>query len=218
MKKNKVLWISMTTYNYTIISDKCYQSIDKVVKINNNYEHVFKRKGMTLKPDINKWLFCTLEGNSWLSQLDGEINSSDFDYIIRHDCDITFFEKSWDELFEYIDNSDKWIFFMREESQQNQVNGGFCIIKGDHFNEFSDILKVMLNEGIEQYPYYDQSYFNIHKDSLFKYDYIPDKYVVWANLTNSKNKNNILMHHAVCESSIEGKLKQMEEVTYWHDN
>ncbi len=221
MDKKKILWISFCTHNYKILTDRCNYSLNKMLLFNDEYTHVIRQKGCSLKKGENtgfqsdSWYFCIYEKLKYASS--SVYDSSDFDYIIVHDHDIQFFEHKWNELFEYIDNSRYSIFLMREGEEEEKMNGGFYIIKGHYYDEYVKFINILLCKDLKRYELGDQTYFNLNLHKL-DYDFIPDKYIIWAKNIHGKNKDDVLLHHAVMDSKLDDKLKQMIEIDKWVNN
>jgi hypothetical protein len=114
-------------------------------------------------------------------------------------------------LEEFIAESPENIFFMRE-NDTNQVNTGFFIIKNNNtemLKFFTLVYSIMQNTPKRQMPLGDQTIINQHLHHI-KYNYIPDKYVIWGR--NIMNKETSLFHHAVQCNDVESKLEQIKGV------
>jgi hypothetical protein len=141
-----------------------------------------------------------------------KINKDKYEYYISLDLDIWFLKSNfneWNNLKYLIDNNSNDIFFMRE-SNQNEANGGFFIIKNKNLNKIidflSDIYKTLLIKKKHELPMLEQQLINENKHKI-KYDYIPNDYVIWGQ--NIYNKNKSLFHHAVCCKDVDEKIIQI---------
>jgi len=143
------------------------------------------------------------------------IINNKYDYYISLDMDIWFIkknEKEWINLKKIIDDSDKDIFFMRENTSNN-VNGGFFIIKNRYINTSISFLEEVYNDLLtkkkSELPMLEQQLINEKKNKI-NYDYIPNEYVIFGNIAYNPNKS--LFHHAVCCNDVSDKLEQINLV------
>ncbi len=220
--KKKILWISLSTYNYEKLTIEHEKSLNKLIDDTND-EYLYEKRHKKFSLISNKtgfqtesWYFCIIEKLKWASSFeDGET----FDYVVVSDCDIQFFSKNnWKRIYNFIDSKNESIFFMRECQEQNKMNGGFYIMKGSYYPDYIKFVKKMLIDGDLYNDHGDQTYFNNNID-LLDYCFLPDEYYIWGWMCENKNKENVLFHHAVVDTNTEDKLKQINFIENWvNDN
>lgn len=207
--------IAYTTPNY-YISEYFIESI----------EHVVDKKDIYLKleelPESYKTQKDGFQTKIWYYCLKRKIEHlrdtlmillNKYEYYICSDCDIHFFknEGSWNELFTCIKSSSKQIYFLRE-GNTNDVNAGFYVIKNEYVLDFVRYLEnYILNKNLSEYNIGDQNIINRTKHIL-SYEYIPTKYTIWGRQFNIHNKNNYILHHAVCTKNSKEKEEQIKYI------
>ena len=137
-------------------------------------------------------------------------------YFIFTDCDIIYIKKNlneWYNLENYIQNENKDIYFMRENTS-NDVNSGFFIIKNNDnitniINFFVNVLQTFDTSKKENMPFGDQSIINTLKSKI-NYDFIPNDYVVFG--TRIFNSNKSLFHHAIGSKDVDDKIIQINRI------
>jgi len=204
------LFASYSTPNYSKLTDIYHSSLEKMgATVEHWLEEVdFHEEGF----QTDLWYHCVS------SKIKNVINvlskPSPHKYFVFSDCDVHFIHQNkhyWNVLEEFIAESPENIFFMRE-NDTNQVNTGFFIIKNNNtemLTFFTRIYSIMQNTPKTKMPLGDQTIINQHLH-LIKYNYIPDKYVIWGR--NVKNRETSLFHHAVQCGDIESKLEQIKGV------
>ena len=134
------------------------------------------------------------------------------------DCDVQFFDDAPDvfsRLRGDILKRELTFLFMRE-GDRDEVNGGFFLARNNKFSRL--VLGIVCRELKAEKPpeYGEQTVFNrLLPNSSFRWDYIPDRHVVWAdNVPRGAQfqRMQIAVHHAVCSSSVQDKVLQMESV------
>ena len=148
------------------------------------------------------WYYCLRSKiNSLIKVLKDYHSSKNIKYFISTDCDVIYIKKNvheWYNLENYIQNTNKDIYFMRDGGSA-EVNGGFYIIKNNEnitniINFFVEVLQVMDTTEKAEMPLGDQSIINNLKNKI-NYGFIPNDYVVFADGIFNINKS--LFHHAV---------------------
>ena len=131
------------------------------------------------------------------------------------DCDVQFFDMA-PQVFSTLTGDmlkrDLTFLFMRE-GDRDEVNGGFFFARNNKFSRL--VLSIVCRElKAEHKPEYgEQTIFNrLLPNSSFRWDYIPDQHVVWAENVPGGAQCQIAVHHAVCSSGVGDKLVQMENV------
>lgn len=216
--KKKVLWISLSTCNYENITIEYEKSVNDIINdTSDEYSYEKRHKKFSLITNktgfqTESWYFCIVEKLKWASSFE---DGGNFDYVIVSDCDIQFFSKNnWKKIYNFIDSREELIFFMREGQEENKMNGGFYIMKGSYYHNYSNFIKKMLKDGDLYNDHGDQTYFN-NNINLFNYCFLPDKYYVWGWMHENKNKNDVLFHHAVVDTNVNDKLKQINYIRNW---
>jgi hypothetical protein len=205
-----------------------YDSLAKI-SLESLYEHNVKEENIKHKKDIppieltkktgfmtDLFHYCIIHKVEHLISTLIK-NKGKYEYYISLDLDIWFIKKNsneWLNLKSLIDNSNKDIFFMRENISNN-VNGGFFIIKNRYIEKAILFLEEVYNELLikkkHELPMLEQQLIN-EKKSKINYDYIPNEYVIFGKSIYNKNKS--LFHHAVCCNDVNDKLKQIELIKY----
>jgi len=160
--------------------------------------------------------------DSWYFAIERKINFftqeliklKDGEVVLLMDCDIQFFPNLYilDDLVRKMDKLD--VCFMRE-NHQNELNSGFMLVKKS--TSIVNLFRAVCAElgKKERLPFGDQTVFNniIIRQNLFKlrYVFIDTKNVIWGN-NNNFNKKSVLFHHAVCCSTVDDKLWQLNNI------
>jgi hypothetical protein len=215
---DKSLFICYSTPNYSKLTNIC---LDSLYDINvNNINHMtddmnilFKNTGF--RTDL--WYYCVRNKiNHLINVLKNYDYLNNIKYFIFTDCDIVYIKKNineWYNLENYIQNENKDIYFMREQTSDD-VNSGLFIIKNNDnitniINFFIEVLQTIDTTEKEKMPFGDQSIINNLKN-IINYGFIPNDYVVFGN--NIFNINKSLFHHAVFCRDIDDKIKQINEI------
>ena len=115
----------------------------------------------------------------------------------------------WEELKNYIESTQYDVYFTDDRCDGN-VNSGFYIIKlNDNIQKVIDFFDRVLSEMKRGEHQNDQTIINQHKHTI-NYGYIPEEYIILGPVIIDTDK--ALLHHAVCEGSISGKIAQMESI------
>lgn len=209
------LIICYSTPNYKSLTDILFSSL-LVVNISNIYylldeptEDLIKNQGF----QTDLWYYSVINKIKHLNSALYNINNYKNKYFIFCDCDVWFLKNNinqWTNLQKYIDTNDKDIYFMRENTSLD-LNTGFIIIKNNiNITKirlfFNEVYSVMIKETKNNMPLGDQTIINRLKHKI-NFGYIPNEYVIFG--TNIFDKNKSLVHHAVCCSNIEDKIKQI---------
>jgi hypothetical protein len=213
---DKSLIICYSTPNYKNLTRISLQSLYEldVKKENIKHKKDIPPLELTIKTGFMTDLFhyCIIHKVEHLIKTLIE-NKGKYEYYISLDLDIWFIKKNrdeWKNLKSLIDNSDKDIFFMRENISKD-VNGGFFIIKNRYIEKTISFLEEVYNELLikkkHELPMLEQQLIN-EKKSKINYDYIPNEYVIFGESIYNKNKS--LFHHAVCCNDVGDKLNQIK--------
>jgi len=116
-----------------------------------------------------------------------------YKFIIFSNCKNYLFSnmKSWNDLYTFLNNSAKQIFFIKN-TISNDINPSFFIIKNEYIPEF--VSYIQDNILINSYTVRNQKMINDTKNELV-FEYIPIKYTIWGNHFSIIHKNNYLIHH-----------------------
>jgi hypothetical protein len=157
-----------------------------------------------------------------ISKLKDNIDNKDYKYFISSDCDIWFIKENiaeWDNLQQYIDKSNKDIFFMSEggsldERGEYNINGGFYIIKNNRNLSqiiffLDEIYNILVTTEVKDIPFADQQIINKYK-YFINFGYIPNEYVIWGEIVYNSVK--ALIHHPVCCLTIQQKKQLIKSV------
>ena len=215
---DKSLFICYSTPNYSKLTNLFLNSLHDIQV--NNINHMtddisilFKNTGF----QTDLWYYCVRNKiNHLINVLQDYDSLKNTKYFIFTDCDIIYIKKNineWYNLENYIQNENKDIYFMRENTS-NDVNSGFFIMKNNNnikkiINFFVEVLKTIDITKKEQMPYGDQSIINNLKNKI-NYGFIPNDYVVFG--TSIYNSNKSLFHHAVCCRNVDDKIIQINEI------
>ena len=131
----KSLFICYSTDNYSKLTNLCLNSLQEINV--NNIEHMkdeldVSNKNSGFQSDL--WYYCVRNKiNHLINVLKKHDSLNNIKYFIFTDCDIIYIKKNlneWYNLENYIQNENKDIYFMRENTC-NDVNSGFFIIKNN---------------------------------------------------------------------------------------
>jgi hypothetical protein len=208
--------ISYSTPNYNDLFNICIGSLIHVGFKNEQIKHFLDSSlDNENKPDAifrsKIWYKCILNKVLHVKNMLLQYKKSEYKYFIFTDCDIRFIEKNkhcWEDLKLFIDSNGKDIYFTDDRSGTT-VNSGFYIIKNnenintiiDFFNNVVD--EMMNNNDIESE---DQVVINKLKHTV-NFGYIPREYIVLG--INVDDKEKVILHHAVGDCFISGKVNQM---------
>jgi hypothetical protein len=181
-----------------------------------NIEHLYDKSNIDMSVSgfqTDLWYYCVKNKIIHLKNILNKNRFSDYKYFIFSDCDVIYLNKNsneWNNLENFIDNSENDIFFMRENTSED-VNSGFFIIKNNNNIEsinvfFSEVLEIFNRSKKEEIPLGDQSIINNIKHKI-NYGFIPNDYVIFG--TTIYNKNKSLFHHAVCCVNVDEKIEQI---------
>ena len=163
------------------------------------------------------WYYCVRNKiNHLINVLKNYDSLNNIKYFIFTDCDVIYIKKNvneWYNLENYIQNENKDIYFMRENTS-NDVNSGFFIIKNNDnitniINFFVNVLQTFDTSKKANIPFGDQSIINTLKSKI-NYGFIPNDYVVFGNRIFNSNKS--LFHHAVCSNDVDDKIIQINKI------
>jgi len=209
---NQTAYIVYSTPNYKRLYNNFFFSL---VGIGVDAKHIFHKldnpniKGRGFQSNL--WYYCVRKKVEHFKTILKE-QIKNYKYFICSDCDIVFIYKNkheWDNLYKFVDNSDKQVFYM-QEGENEGINAGFCIIKQNYVKEmisFYDIIleKMSVTPRVEM-PLGDQTFVN-HLQADINYEYIPNIYIVFGwTIFNNKTA---LIHHAIGSEQINGKLNQI---------
>lgn len=214
---DKSLFICYSTTNYSKLTNLCINSLHDLNV--NNINHMmddtllFKHTGF----QTELWYYCVRNKINHLINVLKNYNSlNEIKYFIFTDCDIIYIKKNineWYNLENYVQNENKDIYFMRENTSNN-VNSGFFIIKNNEnitniINFFVEVLQTIDTTEKVNMPHGDQTIINNLKSKI-NYDFIPIDYVVFGS--NIYNINKSLFHHAVCCRDVDDKIIQINKI------
>jgi len=212
------LFICYSTPNYSKLTDIFLESLNNIhVK---NIDHKLDNPCTSINVtgfQTNLWYYCIREKiNQLIRVLIKNNGSPNVKYFIFTDCDIIYIKKNmnkWNNLENYITNTDNDIYFMREGVSED-VNSGFFIIKNNsnltyNINFFIRVLLTIDRTEKKNMPLGDQTVINSLKNNI-NYGFIPNDYVVFGNTIYNKDKS--LFHHAVCCRDIDDKIEQINIV------
>jgi hypothetical protein len=229
------LFICYSTPNYAALTNLCLESLNQI-KV-TNIHHKLDTPEISLENSgfqSDLWYYCIRNKMNHLIHVlnDVENNSENithlnkaprrgadsnlhwYKYFIFTDCDVVYIKqnvKEWSQLENYIQNENADIFFMSDYAMDD-INSGFFIIKNNdniknivHF--FMEVLETFDNTEKHDMPFGDQTIINQLKHKI-NYRLIPNDYVVYG--TNIYNINKSLFHHAVGDTNIDDKVKQID--------
>ena len=218
---DKSLFICYSTHNYSKLTNLCLNSLHDI-NVNNinhmtdNTTIMFENTGF----QTELWYYCVRNKiNHLINIIKNYDGLKNIQYFIFTDCDIIYIKKNineWYNLENYIQNENKDIHFMRENTSNN-VNSGFFIIKNNNnitniINFFVEVLQTIdtidTNKKIKM-PLGDQTIINKLKNKI-NYGFIPNDYVIFG--TNIYNINKSLFHHAVCCKDVDNKIIQINKI------
>ena len=214
----KSLFICYSTDNYSKLTNLCLNSLQDINVNNINHmkdELDISNKKTGFRSDL--WYYCVLNKiNHLINVLKNYDSLNNIKYFIFTDCDIIYIKKNlneWYNLENYIQNENKDIYFMRENTS-NDVNSGFFIIKNNDnitntINFFVNVLQTIYTSKKENMPYGDQSIINRLKSKI-NYGFIPNDYVVFG--TTIYNSNKSLFHHAIGCKDVDDKIIQINRI------
>mgnify|MGYP001988157549 CR=1 FL=1 len=165
----------------------------------------------------NLWYYCVRNKiNHLVNVLKNYDSLNNIKYFIFTDCDIIYIKKNlneWYNLENYINNENKDIYFMRENTS-NDVNSGFFIIKNNDnitniINFFVNVLQTFDTSKKKNMPFGDQTIINTLKSKI-NYGFIPNDYVVFG--TRIFNSNKSLFHHATQRKDVDDKIIQINRI------
>jgi tRNA uridine 5-carbamoylmethylation protein Kti12 len=174
---------------------------------------LFKNTGF--RTDL--WYYCVRNKiNHLINVLKNYKCLNNIKYFIFTDCDIIYIKKNineWYNLEKYIQNENKDIHFMRENSSDD-VNSGFFIIKNNDnitniIQFFIKVLQTIDTTEKVKMPLGDQSIINNLKNKI-NYGFIPNDYVIFGSIIFNINKS--LFHHAVGCIDVDDKIKQINQI------
>jgi len=215
---DKSLFICYSTDNYSKLTNLCLNSLQEinVNNINHMTDYISKLFINTgFKTEL--WYYCVRNKiNHLINVLKNYDNLNNIKYFIFTDCDIIYIKKNlneWYNLENYVQNENKDIHFMRENTSNN-VNSGFFIIKNNDnitniINFFVEVLQRIDTTPKAKMPFGDQSIINNLKHKI-NYGFIPNDYVIWGNKIYNSNKS--LFHHAVCCKDVDDKIIQINRI------
>jgi hypothetical protein len=215
---DKSLFICYSTPNYSKLTNICLNSLYdiNVKNINHMTDDVsilFENTGF----QTDLWYYCVRNKiNHLINVLKNYDGLNNIKYFIFTDCDIIYIKDNvneWYNLEKYIQNENKDIHFMREDSSED-VNSGFFIIKNNDnitniINFFIEVLQTIDTTEKVKMPFGDQSIINNLKNKI-NYGFIPNDYVVFG--TTIYNSNKSLFHHAVCCRDVDDKITQINKI------
>ena len=218
---DKSLFICYSTPNYSKLTNMFLNSLYDINVNDNNINHMFDdtTNKMFTETGFRTELFyyCL---RSKLHHLINVLKNHDclnnIKYFISTDCDIIYIKNNineWYNLENYMQNENKDIYFMRENTSSD-LNCGFFIIKNNEnitniinfLIEVSEIFDTSENADV---PFGEQTIINKLKNKI-NYGLIPNEYVIWAS--NIHNINKSLFHHAVCTTDVYDKIEQINQI------
>lgn len=133
-----------------------------------------------------------------------------YKFVIYSNCENYLFYnmKSWSDLYTFINNSSKKIFFMKN-TISNDINASFFIIKHEYIPEF--LMYIQNNILTSNYAVRNRKMINDTKNKLV-FEYIPIKYTIWGYHFSIIHKNNYLLHHPTDNNEYENKEIQINRI------
>lgn len=216
---NKTLIICYSTPNYSKLTEISLKSLYNLNIKPENIRHKLDippeklfEKDTGFMSDL--FHYCIIEKVKHLINMLIQ-NKNKYEYFISLDLDIWFLENNkhqWNNLKSFIDYNDNDIFFMRE-NYNDEVNGGFFIIKNKNIdiiiNFLSFIYINLILKTKQELPMLEQQLINENKYQI-KYDYIPNEYVIFGE--DIFNQNKSLFHHSVCCRNVDEKIIQINSI------
>jgi hypothetical protein len=220
MLLNQSLIIAYSTPNY-VLKDDFLLSI-KDIGVEDTIINLFIDNELLEQGIVNAhtefWIQAKINKlKNLIKVLTENKNNDKYKYFISSDCDIWFLKENiseWDSLQEFIDISEKDVFFMKEDEQKDgkggfNINTGFFIIKNNNsllsIINFFNFIFYKINIIFSS----DHSSINEFKCEL-NFDYIPNQFVIWANHIFDNKKS--LFHHPVCCNNISSKKTQILQI------
>jgi hypothetical protein len=215
---DKSLFICYSTPNYSKLTNICLNSLHDINV--NNINHMTDDNSILFENtgfQTDLWYYCVRNKiNHLINVLKKYDGLNNIKYFIFTDCDIIYIKKNineWYNLENYIQNENKDIHFMRENSSLD-VNSGFVIIKNNDnitniINFFVEVLQTIDTTEKVKMPLGDQSIINNLKNKI-NYGFIPNDYVVFG--LDIYNKNKSLFHHAICCRDVDDKIIQINKI------
>lgn len=206
-----------STLNYQLLTDICISSLISIGFKEDQIKHLLDnitnnkppvrslfRKNIWFKSIINKVIHLK-------SVIQTHIGST-YKYVIFTDCDIRYIKKNgdkWDELKQYMETTPYDVYFTDDRCGGN-VNSGFYIVKlNANIQKMVRFFEIVIADMRLNNKSEDQIVINKYKHTI-NYGYIPQDYIILG--TAIINKDKALLHHAVCEGSITGKIAQMDDI------
>jgi hypothetical protein len=215
----RILWLAYSTDNYQDLADVWKSSLLQITSVKDIRHKIDNISGNYDESGFQTQLFrdaCVNTINFLISELS---NVKNYNYIVLTECDIQYFKNDWSDLFKFIEEDGKSIYFMRENGNE-EINSGWYILKSSYADTFKKFLEKMIKFGdIRNDKLPIQDYYNNHKNEL-DYGYIPDKYIIWGGNLTDKNSSTVLLHHSVAvgansrgrRGNVDNKLEQMKDV------
>ena len=221
---DKSLFICYSTPNYSKLTVLFLNSlhdiqVNNINHITDDISDLFENSGF----QTDLWYYCVKNKINHLITVLQDYNSlRNIRYFIFTDCDIIYIKKNineWYNLENHIQNENKDIHFMRENTSDD-INSGLFIIKNNNnikniINFFVEVVKTFdINEKTEM-PFGDQSIINKLKNKI-NYGFIPNDYVVFG--TSIYNSKKSLFHHAIGCRDIDDKIIQINQIKKSFEN
>ena len=221
---DKSLFICYSTPNYSEMTNVFLNSLHDIKA--NNINHMIDDKapvaidescpwsGLSVsRSDL--WYYCIRSKiNHDIKVLKDYHNLKNIKYFIFTDCDVIYIKKNvheWYNLENYIQNTNKDIYFMREGGS-DEVNSGFYVIKNNNniqniMNFLVEVLQTIdatekpatplmgADPSVTRFLWIEDQYIINNLKNKINYDFIPNDYVVHGDRIFNINKS--LFHHAV---------------------
>jgi hypothetical protein len=202
--------------NYRILSDRWKQSL---LDIGVGEDAIFLNE-FDLQPGIPTSI--EFRSHAWYTSIAAKIKHYrstlplvKTEFAVGSDCDVQFFpgkNKAWGQLLSYVRRSDNDIFFQPED----HVNlcTGFFIIHRSRYEDMAKVFGSVYDEMVsivrEAMPFADQTLI-INRLGTIRAATIPMTYCVSGpHYFDQMYKSSYLFHHAICTSSLDEKLMQLE--------
>lgn len=127
-----------------------------------------------------------------------------YNTFIVTDCDGRFFCNmgGWVELYNLIKESEKQIFFMKDDDTNN-IHTGFFILKHNYVDVFVNYIKnTLLHDNIELS---NQQLVLTNAKKDLNCEFIPSKFIIWGYKFTILHKKYYVVHHFVSKSNNDDK-------------
>lgn len=134
-----------------------------------------------------------------------------YNTFIVTDFDCRFFcnMDGWNELYEFIKESEKQVFFIRDDDTNNFYTR-FFILKDSYVDLFVNYIKNTLLHDSNELNSHHLVLTNAKKD--LSCEFIPSKFIIWGNKFTILHKNYYVLHHFVSKSNNETKDSDYKQI------